>query len=302
MDLKNQGKLKMFLTVRVLLLSNPAITAQMPNFEEFITVLDDAIAQIQSSDEQDVQRSKGITINKKALRESVIAQTLENAAKIQAYAIYIGDAVLIAETRYTRTKLNALTELKLISNAKSLYTLIQKNLANVAPYYLNESTQTNYLTSITNYEQSTPDYRESQIIGKSNSLTESQAFEKADIALTNIDALAEMMRYSEGSFYAAYRNARKIVMQGIGTLQVKGKITDAKTGEPVIDASLSFTLEGESAPTLVKQTSIKGGFMIKTLPRGKYNVSISKIGYITQNIEVVITVDQTCDIVLALTR
>lgn len=302
MDLKNQGKLKMFLTVRVLLLSNPAVTAKMPNFEEFLTLLDDAIAKIQASNRHDKRRSKGIIINKKALRETLITQSLENAAKIQAYAIYIGDAVLTAETRYTRTKLNGLTELKLISTAKSLYALIQKHLAALQAYYLTEATQATFLAAISGFEQSTPDYRENQILGRSNTLTESQAFEKADLALTNIDALAEMLRYSDDGFYAAYRNARKIVMQGIGTLQVKGKITDAKTGEPVIDASLIFMAEGETVPTLVKQTSIKGGFMIKTLPQGKYTVSIKKIGYITQSIDVIITVDKTCDIVLALTR
>jgi hypothetical protein len=112
----------------------------------------------------------------------------------------------------------------------------------------------------------------------------------ADGALANMDAAVEIVRLTQVNFYNAYHKARKIIYTGIGSLAVKGLVTDAATSEPLKGVRVSFSLNGAAAkakgangkPYLVKKTAEKGGFNIKTLPAGIYTVTIRKNAYAEQ--------------------
>lgn len=105
-----------------------------------------------------------------------------------------------------------------------------------------------------------------------------------------MDTAVEIVRLSQSAFYNAYKKARKIVETGIGSLAVKGFVTDALSGEPVKGATLIFSLDGnankslakaaiENAESIIKKTAEKGGFNIKSIPSGVYTVTIKKVGY-----------------------
>src|SRR5262245_23990978 len=59
---------------------------------------------------------------------------------------------------------------------------------------------------------------------------------------------------------------------------IKGKVYDAKTGEPLIGASV--TVEGQPAKTIVK---LDGSFVLHLPAAGKYRVKITTIGYANPN-------------------
>jgi len=302
MTSKQQSKLKMYLTVRIFLLSEPTITAKIPNFSEFMAALDAAILQIQTNSEQRQLSIKGVTGNKKQLRESLITLTADASRKMQAYASYVNDTVLLAETKFTESFLKRASELQLTDISRGLYERINQHLSGLTLYGLTVDSQTAYLTSIDAFDTAIPQPRQSQLEKKGNTLLEDQGYVMGDKAIDNIDLGVEILRLSEPVFYAGYKNTRKIVEQGNGSLQVSGKITDAGTGLSIIDATLLFRLNGQPKVVLEKHTAAKGGFMIKSLTEGTYQVSISKTGYQTKTVVINVTPDQLCTLDAAIDR
>jgi hypothetical protein len=300
MNLKQQSKLKMYLTLRIYLLSNPAITATLPNFQEFMNALDAAILQIQNNSEEQHFDTKGITNNKQQYRDSVVTLTVDNSAKMQAYAKYTGNAVLMAETKFTKTGIARIPVLELVDIVNGLYNRIQTHLPNLTPYSLTAETQTRYRTAIDDYIETIPHTRQSQMKSRENSLLETQGFVDGDEAIKNIDIVVEIVRLVEPVFYSGYKNARKIVEQGTNSLQVQGIVTEAVSTLPIPFAVLTFRLAGQTEVIVEKETAAKGGFMIKSLAEGIYDVTVSKMGFKTQTVTVTVRWDQLCNVTVAM--
>jgi len=302
MNSKQDSKLKMYLTMRIFLLSNQAILAKLPNCNEFMAALDAAIAQIQSTSEQNHYSTKGVTDNKKQLRDNLTTLTVDNSAKMQAYGRYLHDTVLLAETKFTRSALRKIPALELVDISNGLYNRIQSNIEKVTSYNLTVDSQTNYRLTIDAFTESIPQPRQSQLKSKENTLLETQAFASADDALSNIDTLVEIVKLTEPTFYAAYKNARKIVEQGTGSLQVRGTIVEASTLKPIPLATIIFRLNGQSVVMLKKETAAKGGFMIKSLPEGIYDVTITKVGFKPKTIAIAVRWDELINLSLELDK
>lgn len=302
MTVKQLSKLKMCLTLRIFLMSNTAITDTIPNFSEFIAALDAAILQIQNNSEQRQYNTKGVTGNKKQLKESLIIVTADASRKMQAYAKYVNDTVLLSQTKLTESYLRELADLRLVDGSKGLYDLINQNLEKVTPYGLTEASQTDFMADITAFGDAIPQPRQSQLGKKENTLLENQGFEAADAAVENMDIAVEIVRLTQPTFYAGYKNARRIIEQGTGSLQVQGVITDAATGEALVGATVIFRLSGQTETIMEKQTAAKGGFMIKSLPEGTYDVTVSKTGYKTQTVTVDVTPDRLCNVEVGLEK
>ena len=83
----------------------------------------------------------------------------------------------------------------------------------------------------------------------------------------------------------------KVVVTGTGSLSVNGFVTDAETGEPIKGVTVTFSLDGGatmaksakqsgSATTVItKKTAQKGGLKIKSMPVGRYRVTLKKVGF-----------------------
>ena len=67
---------------------------------------------------------------------------------------------------------------------------------------------------------------------------------------------------------------------------IKGKVTDAITGEPLVGAVVK--LSNTKYSTFVK---LDGGYILNNIPAGTYNVTISYLGYEIKDRKVVITAD-----------
>jgi len=296
MNINQQSKFKMYLTVRIFLQSSPAITAKLPNYNEFFANFDAAILQIQTHSEKLQFNTKGIVDNKSQLRDSLVIITLDSSAKIQPFAKYTRDAVLLAETKFTKTDLKDLSALELVDVAKGLYSRIETNLSKLTTYGLTAESQIVFKTAIDDYAESIPQPRQSQLMKKEITLLENKSFASADEALADIDLLVEMVKLSEPNFYTGYRNARKIVEQGTGSLQVQGTISEAETQKPIPGAILTFSLSGQTEVALEKETAAKGGFNIKSLPEGIYDVTITKVGFKPKTITITVRWDELCNV------
>jgi len=302
MNGKQQSKLKMYLTVRIFLLANPEITAKLPNFPEFMAALDAAILQIQNNSQEQSIDTTGVAESKQEYRELLIQATIDASGKIQAYAKYIRDSVLLAETKFTKTDLRHLSALDLVDAASGLKGRIDANLSNLALYGLTAESQIKFGATIEDYRIAIPLPRQSQLWSREKSLLETQGFEMGDEAIDNIDSVVEIVRLTEPIFYTGYKNARRIIPQGITSIQVQGNVTEAANGKPIPYALLTFRLTGQTEAVMAKETAAKGRFQIKSLSEGVYDISVSKVGFITQVVTLTVRWDELCNVDIALEK
>lgn len=294
MTTNQMSKLKMYLTLRVFLTTNAVLVAKLPNSAEFIAALDAAILQIQTNNEEHHQSGKGVTERKSLLHDDLVIIAADNSRKMQAYAKYKNDTVLIAEIKFTQTNLDSLPGLELVNVANGLYHSIEAHLSEVTSYHLTVDSQLIFRTAIDQFAASIPQPRESLLKAKENTALEQQGFEKGDAAIKQLDSVVDIVRLTEPVFYEAYKNARKIVLQGTGSLQVKGTVTEAATGKPIPNAILTFRLSGQTEVAVEKETAAKGGFQIKSLEEGIYDVTVTKMGFKTQTVTVTVRWDELC--------
>jgi hypothetical protein len=102
-----------------------------------------------------------------------------------------------------------------------------------------------------------------------------------------IDTLVEMVRTSQPNFYNEYIKVRKVIETGTGSLPLKIKATNAQTGEPEANVTLTLTPANglmKAAATngksnIVKKTATGGGSNYKSLADGTYTVTATKPGF-----------------------
>lgn len=302
MTSKQESRLKMFLTLQIYLQSNPEIMATLPHSDEFMEALNAAIIQIQTNSEKRQISTKGVTNSKREIRLELIDCIADTSRKMQAFASYANNTVLLAETKTTMTALKQQSSISLSDTANGLYSLVDQHMGELMLYGLNVETQANFKQLINAFANAIPQPRQKQLNSKELSLLENQGFEAGDKACANIDTITEMVRLSQPNFYQGYRNARKIVEQGTGSLQVQGRVIDAVTQQPIIDATVSFSLTDQTDVVVEKQTAEKGGFNVKSLKEGVYNVSTSKVGYKDQTVSTVVSWDALCVIEITLEK
>ena len=295
MENKNENKLKMLLATRILLLSSPTILAKIPNSTKFMADLNAAIMQIdESENELDLISTGGNTTNKAQLREVVENTISEASRKIQAFALYTGNTVLQAETKFTRQIITNASEIKLLNIANGLYGRVEDHVMELLEYDLSPETQLTFRTQIDNFANAIPAQAQSELNKKELKRLVDEGFAKADTALVMLDAGVEIVHTSEPAFYASYKKARKTPELGNGTLQVQGYVTDAATGKPIAGVTVTFCAQGQTTALLIKKTAAGGGFNVKSLPEGMYDITIEKTGYKSYSATITVVFEALC--------
>jgi len=289
MNSKNENKLKMYLALRIFLRTNDLIASKLPNYAQFLLALDDAIAEIQGESVHLQMNTKGIAGGKQEQRTALETMSADASSKIQAWAKFTNNTVLLAETKFKMSTLEHVSDLELVNDAKVLYAKINEHLLALTPYGLTTESQATYQELISAYEIAIPQSRETQVNKKSTNQQLNQAFEAADDAIENIDMLVEIVRMSEAVFYGGYKATRKVIDPASRPLTVQGTVKDMQNTNPIDGATLTFRLTGEDEVALVKQSADKGGFKVKSLDEGMYTVTTTKIGYKTEVMQLTVS-------------
>lgn len=293
---QDESRLSMYISLRDWLTNYTAITTPLPNYTANSTTFVNTIPLIQNVAEQQKISKTGLADNKNQLKDALIITIADYSGKLGAYAKFTNNPVLAKEIKFTLGKLKKEADTAVKDYAQIVYDRAQPIVASLAPYGITAATQTSLLNSITAYNAS---------IGKpaagkaeSSQLTKQLValFATAEAALENMDAAVEIVKLSQPNFYNGYKNARKVVVTGTGSLAVKGLVTDAETGEPVKGVTVEFALNDgavmmakaskatttKTTSSVKKKTAEKGGFNIKSLPAGTYQVTLKKAGYADQ--------------------
>lgn len=287
MTSEQESRFSMQLVTRDFLIVNAPITATLPNYAGFFTAVNNGITQIQVIREQQEFDKTGIAVNKTQLKTSLISLAIDVSRKVVAYATIANNSILLKEVKYTESDLKKSADTILKDRCQVIYDRANSNLAALATYGVTAAILTNLLNALTAYNTSIPKPRLG--IADKKLATEQLAalLKSVDDNLAKIDALVEIVRITQANFYSGYKTARKIVETGVGSLSAKGKITDSVSGAGLKGATITFTSEtgarnaktGNAFVPVVKKSADLGGFNIKTLPEGSYNVTITKPGY-----------------------
>ena len=291
MNNRQKSKLSMYLSFKDFQLPYKSLTDPLPNYAANSTIFENTIPQIQVVAGQQKISKKGVTETKNNFKETLIVTTADYARKLGVYAKFTNNATLLQEVKFSESKLRQVGDIAVTDYAQIVYDRAQMNIADLAVYGITEATQNELLIAITSYNDSIGKPGASRTEATQTTKQLDSLFKTADTALENMDAAVEIIRISQPVFYTGYKNARKIKETGTSTLAVKGFVTDAQSGEPIKNATLSFSLEDNNGlakttkaatESVVKKSADKGGFNIKTLPAGMYTVTIQKVGYADQ--------------------
>lgn len=118
MTLRQESKLSMYLAVKSFLASNTAITTPLPNYAAFSTAYLAGVVQVQTFSEQQMFDKSGIQVNKAQLRASVVSFAADASRKVQAYARFTNNQLLLSETKFTESDLKTASDNELRDNAQ----------------------------------------------------------------------------------------------------------------------------------------------------------------------------------------
>ena len=303
MNVKQQRRLKMLLSVRVFLQTNEATIAKLPNMVELITKLDEAIVQIQQTSQARQEVNTSTSVNKKELRSYLTTGTVDLSRRLQAFFKYTNNQQLLAETKMTDSMLKNLTDLELIDATRSLISKTNTRLEVLAPYEVNDTLITNLHGLCNSFSESIPQARQKQLQKHNTIQSLNTCFDNADEVIENIDLVMELVRLSMRSFYDNYKLARKVVESAQGYITVKCTVVDALTGQGIPDVTVTLHLDKmQTNPVLEKKTALKGGFSVKTLKEGVYTVVASKVGYKSQSMKLTVNNDHLNELVMKIER
>lgn len=290
MTSQQEDRLSMYLTFKDYQAPHTSITDGLPNYLENSTIFLDTIPQIQSIWEQQKLSKKGVTDSKNQLKETLIVLTADYARKLGAYAKFTNNAKLAQQVKFSEGKLRQVADTAVKNYGQIVYDLAQPLVGSLTQYGITDETQAALADAITAYNDSIGKPGAERSEGTQITKQLATLFKTADTALENMDAAVEIVRLTEVNFYNGYKSARKVIETGGGSLSVKGLVTDAQTGSPLKGVTVSFALDGGMAkaattttePELVKKTAEKGGFNVKSLTSGTYQVTLKKVGYADQ--------------------
>ncbi len=285
-----ESRFGMFLTLREFLETYISITDLLPNFPMNSKLFYDSIPKIQAISELQKTSKKGLTTGKNLLKESLIVETADYARKLSTYAKFNNNERLIQEVKFTESKLKQVADTAVKNYAQIVYDRAQSFIKFLVPYGITVESQIILLNIITAYNASLGKTGAGRSEGSQTTKQLVALFKTADTALNNMNAAVEIIRRNQVNFYNGYKAAQKIMNTGAGTLSVKCLVTETKTGLPIKGVSATFALDGgltnaksiNSKTGIIKKTAEKGGFNIKSLKSGNYQVSLKKAGYTDQ--------------------
>jgi len=300
MNAKHNQRLSMYRIWIAYLLKNSSYTNGLPGYSTTFTAANTELVKLQSISEQLQFDKSGVTKYKADVRNKLVYNLAESVNKGIAYCKTTSNKVLLQEIKHTLSDIKGMTDNDLRDAAQGVYDKLQANLLALATYGISATTQATFLANINAFTATIPNPTTG--INETSSSNEqlNASFKKMDDYMDLIDALIEMLRFSQPDFYSGYKKSKRIDKKGMRHLSLTCRVIDSISKEGVEGASLTFTLDPSSlqydstAEAITKITAKKGGFIIPNLPVGIYNIVANKDGYEKTTAQVIVEEGKLC--------
>jgi len=283
MTVKQNNILVMLYRLLVFLKANLSYFSGFAAMNELITKLEDLIIKIENLGEKQSTDITGLQKRKKSLRSVAGKKALEVSKGLLIYAEESNDEVLAEAVKFTLTDMSKLSDAKL----STTLTIINTAAQNVKTKLENNGISSNKVDdmkfAIDAYKTSINTPKDANIAHKQITGKMALLFVEVFKIVRKIDLMMATFKFTNSELYSEYQSVRKVFSRS-GSLVAKVKVSDSTTGMGVRGVRVLFTIDKEVK--VDKLTAAGGSLSIKSLTAGKYNVNLSKIGYITQNLMV----------------
>jgi 5-hydroxyisourate hydrolase-like protein (transthyretin family) len=212
----------------------------------------------------------------------------------------------------TKSELYYASAIAARNKAQAIYNAVNPIVASLSTYGVTAAVLTALKSAIDAFAAAIPTPQLSVSDRKELNLKMDRTLDDAELQLSKIDAMVEVVRLTQPVFYSQYKDARRIIISN-NSLSLKGNVLDAETGkalsgvqlniEPLAEQTSKMAVLSSTKTSSIKRlTAPKGGFRIKNLPQGSYQLKASIPGYADQTITVHIVDGQRSDIDLNLER
>lgn len=287
MNNKQESKFTMMLAVRDFFKKNPTTTAGLPGFTPLFTSYVDAIDSINTIWEQQARDRTGISDKKDLLRMNLATKGYEVGKKTKVFATMTGNTIMAKEIGYTETDLTKTSDGKLKERALIIHDMALANATALVPYGVTAEDIAELKIAIDLFNDAIPTTRIVRTEGKAATDELKRLFKECDALLAKFDLLMELLRTSIAPFYKSYKDNRKVIDTGAGSLALTAKVTDTATGAGIKGVKATFVLQDGAEKSggamgskpLVKLTAAMGIFRVKNMADGIYTATLEKTGY-----------------------
>ncbi|MGB4776058.1 MAG: carboxypeptidase-like regulatory domain-containing protein [Daejeonella sp.] len=294
MTILQEKKMSMYLVVsKLLALVNPAIINLMPKFALHLAAFNTNLELLQAARETQETDSSGQTVNKKGLKKSLIAKTMNVVVKLKAFALNSELPALAAEVNYSESDLLRSADTILRDQCQVIFSRAEAHAGELEAYGFTALMLTELKAAISAYVTSIPQPKLSINAKKLATGQMNELFKAQDTLLGKLDVLTELVKENEPAFYTNYANSRRIGGPGYRKLAVQGNVTAANSSLPL--PGVTIKIEGTA---LKVKTGAKGNFRVSSLPEGNYVFTFEKNGYQTHTVQVAVTNGERTDLVV----
>lgn len=263
--------------------------AALPVMAELIVEIETNLNEIDSYKEQQATDITGLRKQKDNYRKTALQKAVEISHTIQVYAKKSGNEVLANEIYYTESTLKNMSDNDLDTTLAVIYKSTDANKDKLASYGITPMKITDFKAAADAFKVAigTP---KGGTLGRKQSTDQLTVLFDAEMAtIDDVDSMMDGFKFSNPALYNEYQNNRKINYIS-GSLMVNASITDAETGTGLPGVKMEFMLD--QTLVLEKTTGVAGGMNVKSLAPGIYIVKLSKIGYVTQQVQLNVAGDK----------
>ena len=292
MDKKQNKKLEMYQGVRDLLMGTESeIIDLMPMMGGYRTELVDNIISITLyAGTQNTDR-KGVTEAKDHLKIEMITIAGDVSRKVQSYASDIKDYELLNEVKYSESKLERVTGNSAVALCDVIYNYALDKEAVLGGYGVDAGLLVSLRKAIDNFAVSIPKPNRSIVTRQMATNALVALFLATDTLLyEQMDPAVGAVKLSQPTFYENYFISRKLEKPSSHPLAIRCQVVDV-AGNPIPGTKAFFTKTKSTFKT--KQ---KGYFYVKNFHEGKYQVTITRMGYVTQIITIIVASGKRTDV------
>lgn len=276
-----ENSLSMIVGTIIFLDKNAAITALLPGFGPLFTQFKVNKDEILVLKEQHEITKSGISNRKELLRADLVAKAYDISKKTEVYAKLVENVILAREVHFPISSLSKASDSKLEDQALIIHGKANANIDALAIYGITPEDLTALKSAIDLFHLAIPTPRMGTTDKKQITDQLAKLFKVNDGILAKIDLLVEIVRLSQPVFYGGYKDCRKIINTGSGSLAMIATVLDAETGEGI--KGVKFTIarqdaSGDEKP-ITKITAKTGKLNIKSLADNTYSTVVAKTGY-----------------------
>ena len=297
MDKKQDKKLEMYQGVRDLLLDTASeIIDLMPMMGGYRTELVNNIISINIYEGTQNTDRKGVTESKDHLKIDMITIAGDVSRKVQSYASDIKDYELLKEVKYSEAELNHITGNSAVALCDVIYNYAKDKEAVLGDYGIDATVLVSLRKAIDNFAVSIPKPNRSIVTRRMATNALVALFLATDTLLYDqMDPAVGAVKLSQPTFYENYIISRKLEKPSSHPLAIRCLIVDVE-GNPIPNAAAFFAKTKSTFKT--KQ---KGYFYVKNFAEGKYQVTVTRMGYVTQIITVIVASGKRTDVKVVMT-